>query len=70
MEEAYSSKDEGEMINSGAFNGTPVAGAVEAVVEWLEETDKGKGAVNYHLHDWLISRQRMWGSPSHILYGI
>lgn len=68
MEEAYSSKDEGEMINSGAFDGTPVAGAVEAVVKWLEETDKGKGAVNYRLHDWLISRQRMWGSPIPILY--
>ncbi len=63
MEHAYSSKSEGEMIHSGRFDGTPVDGAVEKVVAWLEETGKGKGATNYRLRDWLISRQRMWGAP-------
>ena len=63
MEEAYVSKNEGELVNSGAFTGTPVAGAVDKVVAWLEEMDKGEGSVNYRMRDWLISRQRMWGTP-------
>jgi leucyl-tRNA synthetase len=68
MEEAWSSKSEGLMVNSGEFNGTPVAGAVEKVVAWLEETGKGTGATNYRLRDWLISRQRMWGAPIPMIY--
>lgn len=63
LAEAWDSKDEGEMINSGAFDGTPVKGAAAKVTAWLEETGKGKMAVNYRLRDWLISRQRMWGGP-------
>lgn len=68
MEEAYSSKSEGEMINSGRFDGTPVDGASDKVITWLEQTGKGKRAVNYRLRDWLISRQRMWGAPIPIIY--
>ena len=63
LAEAWDSKDEGEMINSGAFDGTPVKGAAAKVTAWLEETGKGKKAVNYRLRDWLISRQRMCGGP-------
>jgi leucyl-tRNA synthetase len=68
MREAYSSKSEGEMINSGAFDGTPVNGASDKVINWLEQTGKGKRAINYRLRDWLISRQRMWGAPIPIIY--
>ena len=68
LTEAWASKTEGAMINSGAFDGTPVAEAVEKVTAWLEETGRGKHAVNYKLRDWLISRQRMWGAPIPIIY--
>ena len=68
LSEAYDSKTDGVMINSGAFDGTPVDGAARAVTAWLEETGRGKYAVNYRLRDWLISRQRMWGAPIPILY--
>jgi leucyl-tRNA synthetase len=68
LTEAYNSKDTGEMVNSGPFDGTPVKGAVAKVVEWLEANELGRGAVNYRLRDWLISRQRMWGTPIPIIY--
>lgn len=65
---AYTSKNEGYLINSDHFNGTPVQGAVEAVTNWLEERKIGKKAINYRLRDWLISRQRYWGAPIPIVY--
>jgi len=66
--EAFTSKDAGQMINSGQFNGTPISEAVEKVTDWLEEKNIGKAAVNYRLRDWLISRQRYWGAPIPIVY--
>jgi leucyl-tRNA synthetase len=68
LEEAWTTKDEGEMINSGPFDGTPVTEGVQKVTAWLEETGKGRYAVNYKLRDWLISRQRMWGAPIPMIY--
>ncbi|MBC7224953.1 MAG: class I tRNA ligase family protein, partial [Anaerolineae bacterium] len=58
----------GTMINSGPFTGTPGDVAVKRVTEWLEEQGMGEFAVNYRLHDWLISRQRYWGAPIPIIY--
>ncbi|MFZ0545679.1 MAG: leucine--tRNA ligase [Candidatus Promineifilaceae bacterium] len=68
LEEAYTSKTEGHLVNSGPFTGTPVEGAVDRVTEWLEEQGTGKPAVNYRLRDWLISRQRYWGAPIPVIY--
>ena len=58
----------GAMINSGAFTGTPGDVAKKQVTEWLAEQGKGQAAVNYRLHDWLISRQRYWGAPIPMIY--
>ncbi len=53
----------GDMINSGELTGTPQADAVATTIKYLEERNVGQGTVNYRLRDWLISRQRYWGSP-------
>jgi leucyl-tRNA synthetase len=60
----------GVMVNSGPFNGTAVTDekgrknpGISAVIDWLEEKGIGEEAINYRLHDWLISRQRYWGAP-------
>ncbi len=66
MEEAL--PEYGEMINSGPLTGTPGDEAFEAAIEFLEERGTGRAAVNYRLHDWLISRQRYWGAPIPMLY--
>ncbi len=68
LEAAYTSKDEGHLVNSGDFSGIPVAGAAAWVTAWLEEQGIGRGAVSYKLRDWLISRQRYWGCPIPIVY--
>jgi len=60
--------DYGTMINSGEFSGTPGDVARQRVTEWLSEKGVGEFAVNYRLHDWLISRQRYWGTPIPIVY--
>jgi leucyl-tRNA synthetase len=58
----------GTMINSNEFSGTPGDVAKEQVTKWLAEQGKGEYRINYRLHDWLISRQRMWGAPIPIVY--
>ncbi len=58
----------GTMINSGPLTGTPGDVAFERTNAYLEERNLGKQAVNYRLHDWLISRQRYWGAPIPIVY--
>ena len=68
LTEAFTSKAEGTMINSAQFDGTPVAEGIEKVTAWLEEEGIGQAAVNYRLRDWLISRQRYWGTPIPIIY--
>jgi len=58
----------GDMINSDDFTGTKGNVAVEKVIEFLEVKGIGKGAINYRLRDWLISRQRYWGAPIPMIF--
>jgi leucyl-tRNA synthetase len=60
--------DYGAMIHSGPLTGAPGDRAKAETIAWLEERDMGHGAVNYRLHDWLISRQRYWGTPIPMIY--
>ena len=58
----------GELINSGEFSGLKSEEAIKKITEWLEKKNLGKKTINYHLRDWLISRQRYWGAPIPIIY--
>ena len=60
--------DEGEMVNSGEFNGKDSAQAREEIIARLEKDGIGKKKVTYRMRDWLISRQRYWGCPIPIAY--
>jgi leucyl-tRNA synthetase len=59
---------EGPAINSAFLDGLGVEDAKRRMIEWIEEQGKGRAAVTYRLRDWLISRQRYWGTPIPIIY--
>jgi len=61
MSEAYTG--EGQMINSGQFDGRPNTDALDAIALYLEENNLGQRTVSFRLRDWGISRQRYWGAP-------
>ncbi len=54
--------DDGPHVNSGPFDGLNKDEAIAAIIEVLAERGTGEEAINYRLRDWLISRQRYWGS--------
>ena len=58
--------DQGKVINSGEFNGLTSQQAVKAMLAKLP--DVARASTNYKLRDWLISRQRYWGTPIPIVY--
>jgi leucyl-tRNA synthetase len=59
---------DGPLVNSGQFTGMLASEAKPAIVEWLESEGIGKASINYRLRDWLLSRQRYWGSPIPVVY--
>ena len=60
--------EKGELINSDKFTGLDSEKAKKIITEHLKEQGIGGYKVNYRLHDWLISRQRYWGTPIPIIY--
>ncbi len=65
-EEAYIGN--GKLINSGKFNGINNRRAIEEITRLLEEKKLGRNVIQYKLKDWLISRQRYWGTPIPVVY--
>ncbi|HUG29888.1 MAG TPA: leucine--tRNA ligase [Candidatus Limnocylindria bacterium] len=69
LSEAYvAHADDEALVNSGEFSGLPADEGGRRIVARLEEQGKGKPAVTYRLRDWLISRQRYWGTPIPVIH--
>ncbi|OGJ12858.1 leucine--tRNA ligase [Candidatus Pacearchaeota archaeon RBG_19FT_COMBO_34_9] len=66
MTEAYTGT--GKLVNSGNFDGLSNEEAKEHISIYLKEKKLGRKVVNYKLRDWLISRQRYWGTPIPVIY--
>jgi len=64
--EAY--EEDGILVNSGEFNGLPNQEAKIKIAEWMEHKGIGKIQTHWRLRDWLISRQRYWGTPIPVIY--
>jgi leucyl-tRNA synthetase len=59
---------DGQLVSSGPLDGLGKTEAIDRIVEILAEQGGGRAAVNYRLRDWLISRQRYWGTPIPVVH--
>lgn len=66
LTEAYT--DPGTMVNSGQFDGIPNEDGKKAIAEFAEKQGWGQRMITYRIRDWLISRQRAWGTPIPMVY--
>ncbi len=60
---------DGRMIRSGPLDGLSKQNAIRRIIELLEQAGTGRAAKTYRLRDWLISRQRYWGTPIPMIHG-
>ncbi|MEJ6489974.1 leucine--tRNA ligase [Leucobacter sp. USCH14] len=68
-ESGVATAGEGVLVNSGELDGLPKTEAIARAIEVLEQRGTGRASTTYRLRDWLISRQRYWGTPIPILHG-
>ncbi|MEM5812463.1 MAG: leucine--tRNA ligase [Candidatus Aenigmatarchaeota archaeon] len=66
MSRAYT--ENGVLVNSGKFSGMSNTTAIDEITKYLERKGFGKRTVQYKIRDWLISRQRYWGTPIPVIY--
>lgn len=66
LKEAFT--ETGTMVNSSRFNGLRSEVGKEKIIEYLEANNFGKRKINFRLRDWLISRQRYWGTPIPVIH--
>jgi leucyl-tRNA synthetase len=67
-ESGIATEGDGVLINSGSLNGLTSHVAIAKIIEELSASGLGKASQNYRLRDWLISRQRYWGTPIPIIH--
>jgi leucyl-tRNA synthetase len=69
LPEAYISKDPSDrLVNSGPYSGLPQPEGFARIVADLAARGEGQGSVTYRIRDWLVSRQRAWGTPIPVVY--
>ncbi|HOW35486.1 MAG TPA: leucine--tRNA ligase [Candidatus Omnitrophota bacterium] len=66
LKQAY--EGDGIQVNSSQFNGLANREAIQKIAEWMEAGNMGKTTLYWRLRDWLISRQRYWGTPIPVVY--
>ncbi len=68
LETGIATADDGPHVNSGPLDGLDKSASIERMLEIMAAEGRGRAAVNYRLRDWLISRQRFWGTPIPIIH--